>query len=121
MHITVSHYRVKLDHADRTFRLIEQHLVPLIRNVRGFVSFQVAATGSQAFVSIGTFTSKDGATTCNDVVTRWLLGQPPDLLEGSPKATTGEVRIESTADGTPLAPAAPVVLQHQGDEAPVGV
>ena len=25
MHITVSHYRVKLDHADRTFRLIEQY------------------------------------------------------------------------------------------------
>jgi hypothetical protein len=121
VHITVSRYRVKLDHADRTFRLIEQHLVPLIRNVRGFVSFQVAATGSQAFVSIGTFTSKDGATTCNDVVTRWLLGQPPDLLEGSPKATTGEVRIVSTAGDPTLAVAAPVVLQPQRDEARVGV
>ena len=119
--MTLSRYRVKLDHADRTLRLFEQHLVPLVRNVRGFVSFQVAATGSQAFLSIGVFASKDGATTCNEVVTRWLLGQPPDLVEGSPKPAIGEVRIAATADRALDVAAAALALGAHEDESRVGV
>jgi quinol monooxygenase YgiN len=98
VHIAISQYRVKLGHADRTLRLIEQHLVPLVRNVRGFVSFQVVTTGSQAFTSIGVFASKDAVETGNELVKRWLLGQPPDLVEGSPKVATGALRISATAD-----------------------
>lgn len=121
MYITTSHYRVKLDHADRPLRLLEQQLLPLLRNVRGFVSYQVVVTGSQAFQSIGAFASKDAVETGNEVAARWLIGQPPDLFEGAPKVATGEVRLVATADRTLDAAGAAlaVVAQADRDQIPV--
>lgn len=97
MHTSVGRYRVKLNEADTTLRLIDGTLVPRLRQIPGFISYYAAVAAPQLLVSVGLFRDRASCDEANQITSEWLDAQATEIVEGPPKLLGGEIRISASA------------------------
>lgn len=95
---TIRRYRVKLGQADQAIRLAEVELVPIIRAIPGFVSYQALVVGPQSIVSVSTYNDRNAAESANVAAAEWVELRVASMMDGPGKVTVGEIRISTSAD-----------------------
>jgi len=96
MHTTLGRYRVKLNRAEEALRLFERDLLPTLRQVSGFVSYQAAIAAPQLLLSIGIYQDKAATEQANRITGEWLDSHAMEIVEGPPKLVVGEIRISQS-------------------------
>jgi hypothetical protein len=91
MYVTIRKYQGCRD-AKEVNRVALAELLPVLRKIAGFRSYEIVDTGNGTVASIGIFASKEAAENANQqaraVVQRTAL---KDLLPNAPEITVGEV------------------------------
>jgi hypothetical protein len=91
MYMTIRKYQGCKD-AKEINRVALAELLPVLRTIAGFRSYEIVDTGKETVASIGIFDSKEAAENANRqaraVVQRTAL---KDLLPNAPEITVGEV------------------------------
>ncbi len=91
MYMTIRKYRGCKD-VKEVNRVALAELLPVLRTIAGFRSYEIVDTGNGTVASIGVFDNKEAAENANQqaraVVQRTAL---KDLLPNAPEITVGEV------------------------------
>jgi hypothetical protein len=90
---TIQRYRVKLGQADQAIRLAEVELVPVVRAIPGFVSYQALMVGPQSIAYVSSYHDRGAADSANRVAADWVESRLASVVDCPAEATVGEVRI----------------------------
>jgi len=93
MFAVIRHYHFEKKDGAEIDRLIQDQFVPLIRKAKGFIRYYWLDTGNGEGASFGVFKDKQGADESVELAAEsvrtqmaHLLGQRPEVIEGSIKA-----------------------------------
>ena len=95
MFAAIRYYRAEPPSIDEVVRQVQEDFVPLIRDVRGFVSYFVLVPSGreEEIVSVSVFEDQQGAQESNSKATEWVAQNLSELLRPAPEFADGEVVV----------------------------
>ncbi|HXT37352.1 MAG TPA: hypothetical protein VN837_17395 [Chloroflexota bacterium] len=97
MHVVVRQYTVDPLAIDEIVSSAREGFVPLIRSVKGFVSYTMLEAGADGLVTVSTFEDRAGAEESVRVAADWVKENLAGRVLGPPEVTTGEISIRELA------------------------
>jgi hypothetical protein len=98
MHTTVRHYEGVTNTGEVVRQIKEEGFLDVIREVPGFVNYNVVDAGGGTLVTISVFEDQSGAEESNNRAAEWIqqhnLGS---LIPNRPQITAGEVVVHERA------------------------
>ena len=94
MFVAIRYYRADPGSTDEVIRRVKEGFVPLVRDMRGFVSYFVLAPSDREdeLVSVSVFESREGAQESNERAETWVNQNLSELLP-LPEFAAGEVVV----------------------------
>ena len=95
MFAAIRYYRAEPPSIDEVVRRVQEDFVPLIRDVRGFVSYFVLVPSGreEEIVSVSVFEDQQGAQESNEKAADWVAQNLSELLRPAPEFADGEVVV----------------------------
>ncbi len=95
MFAAIRYYRAEPPSIDEVVRRVQEDFVPLIRDVRGFVSYFVLVPSGreEEIVSVSVFEDQQGAQESNSKATEWVAQNLSELLQPNPEFADGRVVV----------------------------
>jgi hypothetical protein len=94
MHMSIRQYPIAWGKLDETLSRAAG-FIPLVRDMPGFVAYQVMDPGDTTLITVTVFETEDGGRECNRRATEWADEFLGDLVTGPPRIMTGPL----VADG----------------------
>ena len=95
MYAAVRHYHFKKEDSDKIDKLVQDGLVPLLKNAKGFVTYYWVNTGEGEGASLSVFNDKAGADESIRLAAEFVKAhmsevaiQKPEIIEGPVEAHT---------------------------------
>ena len=94
MFVAIRYYKADPDSTDEVVRRVKEGFVPLVRDMRGFVSYFVLVPSEREneLVSISVFEDQRGAQESNEKAEHWVRQNLSELLP-LPEFAAGEVVV----------------------------
>ena len=94
MFVAIRYYQTDPDSTDEVVQRVKEGFVPLVRDMRGFVSYFVLAPSDREdeLVSVSVFESREGAQESNERAEDWVNQNLSELLP-LPEFAAGEVVV----------------------------
>ena len=96
MFVTIRRYGVDPMDAPEIVRRVRKGLVPIVKEVEGFVAYQVVDSGGGFITIISTSQSLEAAKRSGEVSKEWTSENLVGLLSGIPDTLTGESVIDES-------------------------
>ena len=98
MHATIRHYEGVTDSAEVVRQLKEEGFLDVMRQVPGFVNYNVVDAGGGRLVTISVFEDQSGAEESNRRAAEWIQQRNLDsLIPNMAQITSGEVVMHGRA------------------------
>ena len=94
MHVSIRRYRIEPGKMPEITRRIEESFLPLLRELPGFVSYQVVDCGDGFMASISTFETRQAAEQSREAAADWVREHMAGFLSGIPDVMTGQILLE---------------------------
>ena len=95
MYAVIRHYHFKKEDSEKIDRLVQESLVPLLKNVQGFVRYYWLDTGEGEGASLSVFNDKTGADESIKVAAELVKAQLSEVLTQKPEIIEGPVKGHS--------------------------
>ncbi len=95
MFAAIRYYQADPPSIDEVFRRVQEDFVPLIRDMRGFVSYfiLVPSEREEDIVSVSVFEDQQSAEESNRKAAEWVVQNLGELLRPSPEFASGQVVV----------------------------
>lgn len=97
MHASLRQYRLVPGTADEFNRRVNEGFVPLVREAKGFVSYQGVDAGDGSWLSITVFETKEGADESAKIAADFVEKNLRPMIQGSPTVVTGNLVASARA------------------------
>ncbi len=97
MFVTIRRYGVDPIDAPEIVRRVREGFIPIVKEVEGFVAYQIVDSGGGFITTISTSQSLEAAKQSGEVSKEWTGENLVGLLSGIPDTTTGEVVVDSSS------------------------
>ncbi len=94
MFAAVRRYHVKPGRIAEVARRVQEGLVPILTQQRGFISYHCIDAGDGAALAVGLYNDRRAAESANDAATAWVKQNLADLL-GPGDITVGKVIVSA--------------------------
>ena len=91
MYASVRQYRLVPGSATEFSRRVNEGFVPIVRDSKGFVSYQAIDAGEDAWLSVTVFETKEGAEASAALAADFVAKQLQPMIQGSPDIRTGDL------------------------------
>ncbi|HEV8359110.1 MAG TPA: hypothetical protein VGR28_01505 [Candidatus Thermoplasmatota archaeon] len=98
MYVTIRRYAADPRYVGEIQRRVQEGFVPIVRSVRGFVSYEVVDGGGGVLASISVFETKAGADRAAELSQLWVQGNLARFFRGPPQVTAGEVAYHAVRE-----------------------
>jgi hypothetical protein len=95
MYAVIRHYHFKKENSEKIDGIVQSNLVPLLKNVQGFVKYYWLDTGDGEGASISVFDAKAGADESIEVAAKLVKEQLSEVLTQKPEIIEGPVKGHS--------------------------
>jgi hypothetical protein len=99
MHAVIRRYKVNAQDRDEVVRRAESGFIPLIRKVRGFQSYRIAATDDGDLTTTSVFDDEQGADESIKTAAGWVKENLATLLPTPPTVTSGTMLFRHQKQG----------------------
>ena len=95
MFAAIRYYQADPPSIDEAIRRVQEDFVPLIRDMRGFVSYfiLVPSEREQDIVSVSVFEDQQSAEESNRKAAEWVVQNLSELLQPTPEFASGQVVV----------------------------
>ena len=95
MFAAIRYYQADPPSIDEVVRRVQEDFVPLIRDMRGFVSYfiLVPSEREEDIVSVSVFEDQQSAEESNSKAAEWVVQNLGELLRPSPEFASGQVVV----------------------------
>jgi quinol monooxygenase YgiN len=95
MFAAIRYYQADPPSVDEAIRRVQEDFVPLIRDMRGFVSYfiLVPSEREQDIVSVSVFEDQQSAEESNRKAAEWVVQNLSELLWPTPEFASGQVVV----------------------------
>ncbi len=95
MFAAIRYYQADPPSIDEAVRRVQEDFVPLIRDMRGFVSYfiLVPSEREQDIVSVSVFEDQQSAEESNRKAQEWVVQNLSELLRPTPELASGQVVV----------------------------
>ena len=95
MFAAIRYYQADPPSSEEVVRRVQEDFVPLIRDMRGFVSYfiLVPSEREQDIVSVSVFEDQQSAEESNRKAAEWVVQNLGELLRPSPEFASGQVVV----------------------------
>ena len=95
MFAAIRYYQADPPSIDEAVRRVQEDFVPLIRDMRGFVSYfiLVPSEREEDIVSVSVFEDQQSAEESNGKAAEWVVQNLGELLRPSPEFASGQVVV----------------------------
>lgn len=95
MFAAIRYYQADPPSIDEAIRRVQEDFVPLIRDMRGFVSYfiLVPSEREQDIVSVSVFEDQQSAEESNRKAAEWVVRNLSELLRPTPEFASGQVVV----------------------------
>lgn len=97
MHASVRQYQLVPGTTDEFNRRVNEGFIPLVREAKGFVSYQGVDAGDGSWLSITVFETKEGADQSAEVAADFVEKNLQSMIQGSPTVVTGNLVASARA------------------------
>lgn len=91
MYASIRQYRLVPGSATEFNRHVNQGFLPLVRDTKGFVSYQAIDAGDDAWVSVTVFETKEGAEASAALAADYVAKHLQPMIQGAPLVAAGEL------------------------------
>ena len=99
MYVLQQRFKIRLGSAHSAARLVEEDLLPKIKEISGFSSFYMVDAGDRAVAVVGLFETQEGADQATRLCRQWFRGDRPAFQAVPPELLRGEVLVGAAQDG----------------------
>jgi Antibiotic biosynthesis monooxygenase len=93
MFSAIRRYTVKRGTVEELIRRVQEHFVPIVRNMPGFGGYYLVNGGPEVLIAISVFDNADGALASNELAADWVRKNVLDSAAGRPEVIVGDVVI----------------------------
>jgi hypothetical protein len=97
MYAVVRRYNVAPGSTATIAQRVNEEFLPIVGQVRGFVSYHLVDAGDDSVLSIGIFEDRAGADESTRAATEWVRQRLTHLIRNAPVITAGEVVVHSAS------------------------
>jgi hypothetical protein len=98
MHGVLRHYTLKPKDVDEVIRRIAEGGVPIIKAIRGFVSYAITDAGNGTVVTYSVYESSAGTEESTKKAASWVKENIASMLPTPPQVFAGVVRVREVKD-----------------------
>ena len=92
MYVSIRRAKTQEYSSDELVRRASEELLPLLKTVAGYISYDILMLEDESLMTISVFDSRDAAEKSNQVFASWAKGfDLGSLIEGTPELLLGEV------------------------------
>ncbi|HYX49110.1 MAG TPA: hypothetical protein VE843_05180 [Ktedonobacteraceae bacterium] len=92
MYVSIRRAKTQEYASDEIVRRASEELLPLLKTVAGFISYDILMLEDESLMTISVFDSKSAAEKSNQLFASWAKGfDLGSLIEGTPELMVGEV------------------------------
>jgi hypothetical protein len=92
MYVSIRRAKAQDYASDEIVRRASEELLPLLKTVAGYVSYDILMLEDETLMTISVFDSKDAAEKSNQLFVSWAKGfDLASLIQGTPELLVGEV------------------------------
>jgi hypothetical protein len=92
MYVSIRRAKTQDYASDEIVRRVSEDLLPQLRVIPGFVSYDILMLENEALMTISVFDSKAAAEESNQLFVNWAKGfDLASLIQGTPELAVGEV------------------------------
>jgi hypothetical protein len=97
MHASVRQYQLVPGTVEEFNRRVNEGFVPLVRDAKGFVSYQGVDAGNGSWLSITVFETEEGADQSAKIAGDFVEKNLQEMIQGSPTVVTGNLVASARA------------------------
>lgn len=92
MYVSIRRAKTQEYASDEIVRRASEELLPLLKTVAGYISYDILMLEDESLMTISVFDSKAAAEKSNQLFASWAKGfDLSSLIEGTPELVVGEV------------------------------
>jgi len=92
MYVSIRRAKTQEYASDEIVRRASEELLPLLKTVTGYVSYDILMLEDESLMTISVFDSRDAAEKSNQIFASWAKGfDLGSLIEGTPELLVGEI------------------------------
>lgn len=95
----VRRYNVAPGSAATIAQRVSEEFLPIVSQLKGFVSYDVVDAGDGSMISISIFEDRSAADESTRAATEWVRQHLTHLIRTAPVITTGEVIVHGSVAG----------------------